>query len=156
MTNIVFGIIYNPFTKEIFSAEQYKGAFLNDLPIHVNNTGILESSLIAVGTSPYYKHMASKVFNKIEKIFSKALDIRCTGSAALDLAYVACGRQDAYFEYQLKTWDYAAGSIIVEAAGGISKSIDEKVVSYEKISNIIACSNEKLLEEIMQILQYKI
>lgn len=151
-TRIVFGMIYNPFTEEMFSAEQSKGAVLNDLPIHVNKTETLEKSLIAVGTSPYYKFISSDVFNKIEKVFNKALDIRRTGSAALDLAYVACGRQDAYFEYKLKPWDYAAGRIIIEEAGGVFRDIEKDDISYDTISDIIACSNEKLLYELLEML----
>lgn len=151
-TKTAFGVIYNPFTDEMFSAKSGEGAFLNDLPIHVNEADSLEAALVAVGTSPYYKELAPEVFRKIETIYSRSLDIRRTGSAALDLAYVACGRQDAYFEYRLKPWDYAAGNLIVMEAGGVVNSIQEDTISYEQASDIVACTNEGLMEEMLSIL----
>lgn len=149
----IFGIIYNPFTDEMFSAIQGEGSFLNDSPIHVNKAESLENALVAVGTSPYYKEMAPDIFRKIEKIYSRSLDIRRTGSAALDLAYVACGRVDAYFEYRLKPWDYAAGNLIVMEAGGVVNSIQEDAISYEQASDIAACTNIGLMREVLQILR---
>lgn len=154
-TEIAFGAIYNPFTEELFSTVQGEGAPLNDLPIHVNKVDRLDSALVAIGTSSYYKEIASEIFRKIEKVSVHALDIRRTGSAALDLAYVACGRQEAYFEYKLKPWDYAAGNFIVREAGGIVKGIGDTVISYEKSSDIIACANGKLMEEMLELLKYE-
>lgn len=147
-----FGAIYNPFTDEMFSAIHGEGAFLNGMPIHVNEVDALENALVAVGTSPYYKGLAPEIFRKMEKIYSRSLDIRRTGSAALDLAYVACGRQDAYFEYRLKPWDYAAGNLIVVEASGVVGSIEEDVISYEQASDIAACTNEELMKEMLLIL----
>lgn len=147
-----FGVIYNPFTDEMFSAVHGEGAFLNDMPIHVNKAESLDNALVAVGTSPYYKEMAPEVFRKIEKIYSRSLDIRRGGSAALDLAYVACGRLDAYFEYRLKPWDYAAGNLIVMESGGVVSSISEDTVSYERASDIAACTNKELMKEMLLIL----
>lgn len=150
----VFGVIYNPFTEELFSAIRGEGAFLNDLPICVNKGESLDAALVAVGTSPYYKEMAPGIFRKIEDIYSRSLDIRRTGSAALDLAYVACGRLDAYFEYRLQPWDYAAGNLIVMEAGGVVNSIHESVISYEQPSDIVACTNKELMKEMLEILRY--
>lgn len=147
-----FGAIYNPFTDEMFLAVHGEGAFLNDMPIHVNKAESLDNALVAVGTSPYYKEMAPEVFRKIEKIYSRSLDIRRGGSAALDLAYVACGRLDAYFEYRLKPWDYAAGNLIVVESGGVVGSIEEDAISYEQASDIVACTNEELMKEMLLIL----
>ncbi len=152
-SGIAFGVIYNPFTNELFSAIRGEGSYLNDTPIKVNNTVSLDSALVSVGTSPYHKEMAHSVFRKIEKVYQRALDIRRTGSAALDLAYVACGRQDAYFEYALKPWDYAAGNLILAEAGGIVQSIDNKFISYVQPSSIVACSSKDLMQEIITILK---
>ena len=149
---ILFGIIYNPFTGEMFSAMKGEGAFLNGSAIHVTDTGTLDDALIAIGTSPYHKELAPDIFRKIEKLYGRALDIRRTGSAALDLAYVACGRLDAYFEYRLKPWDYAAGDIILSEAGGIIKGIGGNPISYEKASDVVAGANEKLIGEMLEVL----
>lgn len=151
-SGIVFGVIYNPFTDELFSAVRGEGSYLNGIPIKVNDTVSLDSALVAVGTSPYHKEIAHDVFSKIEQLYRYSLDIRRTGSAALDLAYVACGRQDAYFEYKLKPWDYAAGNLIVTEAGGVVQSIDKKLISYIQPSNIVACNNVNLMKEMLEIL----
>ncbi len=149
---IILGFVYNPFTEEFFFAKKGEGAFLNGSKIQVNPTETLEASLVSVGTSPYYKDMADLVFEKIKKLYQKALDIRRTGSAALDLAYLACGRQDVYFEYRLKPWDYAAGSLLVKEAGGVVEGIGESSISYETMSDIAACTNGKLMEEVREII----
>lgn len=149
---IVFGMIYNPFTNEMFKAIRGEGAYLNDKPIKVSNTDTLTNALVAVGTSPYYKNLAVEVFDKIRHLFEESLDIRRSGSAALDLAYVASGRQDAYFEYNLKPWDYAAGCLILEEAGGIVKDTDGKELSYEAVIGVVACCNQKIFDEVMNII----
>lgn len=150
---IIFGIVYNPFADEMFKAVKGKGAFLNDVPIKVGRAENLTNALVAVGTSPYYKEMANMVFEKIRKIFEESLDIRRSGSAALDLAYVAAGRQDAYFEYNLKPWDYAAGCLMLEEAGGVVTDTEGKKLSYEDVAGVLACCNEKLYDEVMEILR---
>lgn len=151
-SGIVFGVVYNPFTKELFSAIQGEGSYLNGAAIKVNNTISLDSALVSVGTSPYHKEIAHSIFSKIEQVYHRALDIRRTGSAALDLAYVACGRQDAYFEYALKPWDYAAGNLILTEAGGLVQSIDKESISYVQSSSIVACNNADLMEDMLAIL----
>ncbi len=150
---IIFGIVYNPFTNEMFKAIKGKGAFLNDVPIKVGKVERLENALVAVGTSPYYKDMSKVVFENIRKIFEESLDIRRSGSAALDLAYVAAGRQDAYFEYNLKPWDYSAGCLILEEAGGVVTDTEGKKLRYEDVTGVLACCNEKVYGEIMDILR---
>ncbi len=149
---ILYGIVYNPFTKECFTAIKENGAYLNNQPIKVNNTYKMADALIATGTSPYHKDMASNLFIKIQEVFIKSLDIRRTGSAALDLAYVACGRHDAYFEYKLKPWDYAAGCLLVKEAGGLAENITEENISYENPSDIIAGCSSELLKQLHTIL----
>ncbi len=150
---IVFGVVYNPFTNEMFKAIRGEGAYLNDKTIKVSNTDSLANALVAVGTSPYYKNLSVEVFDKIRRLFEKSLDIRRSGSAALDLAYVASGRQDAYFEYSLKPWDYAAGCLILEEAGGIVKDTDGKALNYEDIIGVVACCNQKIFDEVMNIIK---
>lgn len=115
---VVLGIVYNPFTGELFHAIRGQGAFLNGAPIHVSDQQELADSLIAIGTSPYRKEWAGDNFALFRRLFEVGSDIRRMGTASLDLAYVACGRMDAYLERGLKPWDFAAGLLLVEEAGG--------------------------------------
>ncbi len=112
------GIVYNPNTNEMFTAMSGEGAYLNDNKIHVSKCATLSDSLIAFGTTPYQKYNSKKTFNIVEEVFSKSRDVRRSGSAALDIAFTACGRTDAYFEMLLQPWDFAGGLVILEESGG--------------------------------------
>ena len=114
----VTGVIWQPFTQELFYAEAGRGAFLNDRPIHVSDTPF-RNALAAVGTAPYYEELEDTGMKLASAFLHQCADIRRSGSAALDLAYLACGRHDIFFELRLKPWDYAAGSLIVREAGGL-------------------------------------
>ena len=113
----VIGLVWQPFTQELFYAEAGAGAFLNDRPIHVSDTPF-RNALVAVGTAPYYEELEETGMKLAGEFLHQCADIRRSGSAALDLAYLACGRHDIFFELRLKPWDYAAGSLIVQEAGG--------------------------------------
>ena len=115
----VLGIIYDPYARELYLAEKGKGSFCNGEPIHVSSRRDLKKSLIAIGTAPYHKADFPREFDRFRRIFENCLDIRRSGSAALDLAHVACGRLDGYVERRLKIWDYAAGTLLVREAGGV-------------------------------------
>ena len=121
---VVAGIIYDPYLNEMYFAEKGKGAYLNDQLIHVSDAKTMNESLIAIGTSPYRKEEAADNFRTFEKIYMDCQDLRRTGSAALDLAHIACGRIEGYIEKKLKIWDFAAGTLIVREAGG-------RVLDYE-------------------------
>lgn len=152
--DIIFGAVYNPFTRETFYAIKGEGAYLNQDKIKVNSTLSLKDSLVAFGTSPYYKELAPMIFNKTELVFREALDVRRSGSAALDLAYVACGRQDAYFEYRLKTWDVSAGVLLVTEAGGCIVGLENDSNEDKSNSiNILACCTQEIQEELREILE---
>lgn len=112
------GIVYNPYLNELFFARKGKGAYLNGKQIHVSGAPALSESLVSVGTAPYYKEYGEALFESIKEIYQKSLDIRRIGSAAIDLCCIACGRTDAYFEPRLQPWDYSAGMLLVEEAGG--------------------------------------
>ena len=108
----------------MYWAQKGKGSFLNGEPIHVSSAGTMQESLIAIGTSPYYKQMAGELFPVFQRVFEDCQDIRRSGSAAIDLAYVAAGRVEGFFEKDLKLWDFAAGMLLVREAGG-------KVLGYD-------------------------
>ncbi len=149
---IVFGIVYNPFTNELFQAVKGQGAYLNGKKVQVSSKKCLQESLVAFGTSPYEKERAAKVFELVRKVYEQSLDIRRTGSAALDLAFLACGRQDAFFEYNLKAWDIAAGCLLIQEAGGIVRTIANGKIVHGKNNDILACCNEAVLQDMLKIL----
>lgn len=134
---IICGVIYQPFTGEVFAAEKGEGAFLNGEPIHVSGAETMAESLISVGTTPYEHAYADRNFELFKKVFLDCQDIRRIGSAAIELAYVACGRLEAFFEMNLKPWDYAAGLLLIEEAGGtVTDFQGRKPAPWEK-GNIV-------------------
>ena len=149
--DISFGIVYNPFTEDTFLAEAGKGALYNGTSISVSGCGSLKDALISFGSCPYQKELAVQLFPVFQRVFEKTADFRRTGSAALDLCYVAMGRQDAYFEYTLKPWDYAAGQLILKEAGGICTDFAGKPLPILKNSSVFGCTpgiHQALLEEL--------
>lgn len=112
------GVVYNPFTDEMFAAQRSHGATLNGKPIRVSGASQMQDALAAIGTMPYRKDISDKLFPLWRDIFNTCVDIRRTGSAALDACYIAAGRTDIYFECCLGAWDVAAASLVVEEAGG--------------------------------------
>ncbi len=115
---VVAGVVFDPFHQELFSACRGNGAFLNDEQIHTSGTTDLGISLLATGF-PYNKaDMNRNNHREFIAFLPRAQGIRRIGSASLDLSYVACGRIDGYWEPMLYAWDMAAGSLIVEEAGG--------------------------------------
>ena len=132
---IVSGLIYDPIKDEMFYAEKNNGAYFNNQRIKVSKKKKIENCLFSTGGS------------NIKKSYSaNNMVTRKTGSAALDMAYVAAGRFDGYFQKNLNIWDIAAGIILVKEAGGILNDID---INKNKNINVIASSsaiNEKLLE----------
>lgn len=133
----VLGLVLQPFTGELYRAEKGKGAFLNDRPIHVSDHPY-EGALVGFGTSPYNATLAAAGIRAAAAFLHNG-DLRRTGTAALDLAYVAAGRMDIFFEYQLSPWDYAAGSLLVTEAGGCFGSLTD-AVSYEGKSVVLAAA----------------
>lgn len=111
------GVVYQPYTDELFYAELGKGATLNSKRIHVSDRS-MDTALVGFGTSPYHAELAEKSMDIALAYLRRAADIRRSGSAAVDLANVACGRTDAFFELQLKPWDFAAGALLITEAGG--------------------------------------
>ena len=112
------GVIYNPYLGQLFTARKGGGAYLNGRPIRVSSVGALHEGLVNVGTSPYIRTHAAEDFKLMHKVFLRCQDIRRCGAAALELAYVAAGCVEAFYDRDLKAWDYAAGKVILEEAGG--------------------------------------
>ncbi|KAA2285837.1 inositol monophosphatase family protein [Arenimonas fontis] len=114
----VHGVVFDPLRNELFTASKGAGALLNDRKIRVAERKDLNGALLVTGFAPRERKRLAPHLDLIGKLLETAEDIRRTGSAALDLAYVACGRADGYFEAGVKSWDIAAGMLLVREAGG--------------------------------------
>lgn len=143
---LYMGVVYNPYLDEMFLAEKGKGASLNGRPIRVSDQP-LDKGIVLFGTSPYYKELNKKSFEMAYAYFQHALDIRRSGCAAIDLCNIAAGRAEVYFELMLSPWDYAAGALIVEEAGGIVTTVDGKSITLCEGCSILARnSNENIMD----------
>ena len=148
---IVMGIVYDPFREDVYHAQKGRGSFLNGNPIQVSAAETLGETIVAIGTSPYDKELAEKNFRCFQRIFEKSQDIRRTGSAALDLAYVACGRTGGFFEARLSPWDFAAGMLLVTEAGGRVTDYAGGPLNLLKRGSVVA-SNGKIHEALRALL----
>jgi myo-inositol-1(or 4)-monophosphatase len=131
-------VIYDPTRDEMFTAERGRGAALNGKPIHVSRIKELAESLLATGF-PSRKRHASPNIHFYQEFTLRSHGVRRAGSAALDLAYVACGRMEAFWEFNLNPWDTAAGILLVEEAGG--RVTDFAGAHYRLASDEILASN---------------
>ena len=136
----VLGLVYDPFRDEMFRAVRGGGAFRNGRPIRASAAPGLARSVIAVGTSPYDRELADRNFAAFRAIFDRCEDIRRTGSAALDLAYVAAGRLEGYMERNLKPWDFAAGMLLVTEAGGRTSDLEGAPLYPLANANVVAAA----------------
>lgn len=116
---IEHGVVYDPLRHECFYASRGRGARLNDRRLRVSSQNLLSSSLIGTGVPFKDPKLASRYLPTFEALIGKCAGVRRTGSAALDLAYLASGRLDGFWEMGLRPWDIAAGSILVKEAGGL-------------------------------------
>jgi myo-inositol-1(or 4)-monophosphatase len=143
----VAAVVYDPTRDELFSAERGKGARLNGKPIHVSKTPTLKESLVATGFPSHKRHKNPNIYF-YHQITLRSHGVRRAGSAALDLCYVAAGRLDAFWEFNLNPWDTAAGVLIVEEAGGIVTRFDGS--PFELNSRETLASNSLIHDELMR------
>ncbi|WP_036222583.1 inositol monophosphatase family protein [Mesoaciditoga lauensis] len=150
-TKPIAGVVYDPFMDELFEAIKGEGAFLNGKRISVSDTKNLEDAVVNTGYQYSAVHMRDKVLKDYEAFFGKVRALRIFGSAVLDLCYVAAGRIDGFWEYELKPWDMAAGALIVEESGGIVMDLlSENFTIYSK--SILATS-PTLLSQMLKVLK---
>jgi myo-inositol-1(or 4)-monophosphatase len=116
---LVAGVIYNPESDELFTAEKGKGAYMNDRRLRVAARKSLADALVTTGIPHRGRAGHQRFLREAEAVMHEVAGLRRSGSAALDLAFVAAGRFDAYWEHNLQPWDLAAGVVIVREAGGI-------------------------------------
>ena len=143
---VVAGIIYDPLRNELFAAERGKGAWLNGKQIHASRTPVLAESLVSTGF-PSRKRHASPNIHFYQEFTLRSHGVRRAGSAALDLAYVAAGRTEAFWEFNLNPWDTAAGILLVEEAGG--RVTDFSGGHYRIASDEILASNGRIHDELL-------
>ncbi|MBW1857445.1 MAG: inositol monophosphatase [Deltaproteobacteria bacterium] len=151
LDTMIVGIVYDPMLDEMFVAEKGKGAFVNEREIHVSNTREVIKSLLATGFPYDIREDSHNNLNYFNEMILQAQAIRRAGSAALDLAYVAAGRFDGFWELKLNPWDIAAGWLLVKEAGGIVTDMGGKNYFIESPS--ILASNGRIHAEMMAILE---
>ena len=148
----VLAAIYQPYTDEYFFAEKGRGATLNNTPIHVSATPY-SRALVGFGTSPYNAALAQRSLDLALTFLTDCADIRRSGSAALDLAHVACGRLDVFFELSLSPWDYAAGALLVTEAGGqFMMPFSKEGLRFDQPQGVLA-ANAVCTEKVLTVIQ---
>ncbi len=147
---IVAGVIYDPTRDELFVAEKGKGAYLNGRRFQVSRAATVAESLLATGFPSRKRHQNPNI-HFYQEITMRSHGVRRAGSAALDLAYTACGRFDGYWEFKLNPWDTAAGFLMVTEAGGTLTYFDGS--PFRVASKEILASNGRIHNELVQIFE---
>jgi len=145
---MVLGAIYNPFINEFFVAERGKGATMNDKPISVSKKENVVNACMVTGFPYTYLDEPNGPLQVFERFIRRGVPVRRLGSAAIDLAWVACGRFDGFYEHKLQAWDSAAGFLLVEEAGG--KVTDLKGGPYSPYQPGIIASNGIIHQELVE------
>lgn len=149
----ILGIVTSPATGDWFVAARGEGAWLNGQQIHVSRAEVLEQAMIACGFYYDRDQMMQSTLDTIGDLFRNQIHgIRRCGAAALDLAYVAAGWFDAFFEYRLSPWDIAAGGVIIQEAGGMLSDCLGNPVPLNQASSVCA-TNQKLHEAMLKIVR---
>jgi len=148
---LVLGAVYNPMMNEFFIGEKGKGATLNDQKIKVSNKSEVGKSCLATGFPYTYLDHENGPLQVFDKLIRKGIAVRRLGSAAIDLCWVASGRFDAFFEHKLEAWDSAAGSLIVQEAGGKCTDYTGKPFSVYQYQMI--ASNGIIHDDLLRIIQ---
>jgi myo-inositol-1(or 4)-monophosphatase len=144
---LIAGVLYDPTRDELFSAAKGSGATLNGRPIHVSKTPKISASILATGFPSHKRHKNPNI-HFYHQITLRSHGIRRAGSAALDLANVACGRYDGFWEFNLNPWDTSAGVVLVREAGGLVTKFDGRDFNID--SRECLASNGLLHDELME------
>ena len=147
------GVIFNPIMNEMYCAEKGNGAFLNNSRIRVSNKRKIKDALLVTGGPKGESKIKDKIFLEYINVSKNVSNVRKFGSAALDMAYVACGRFDGYWQRELNYWDIAAGIIILKEAGGFVDFFEEDTTSPLK-RNILA-TNSNIHEDLRELIVKK-
>ena len=147
------GVIFNPITNEMFCAEKGNGAYLNNSRIRVSNKKKLSDAMLVTGGPKSSSKIKDKIFSEYINVSNNVSNVRKFGSASLDMAYVACGRFDGYWQRELNYWDIAAGIVIIKEAGGFVDFFEDDPNMPLK-RNILA-SNSNIHDELRDLINKK-
>ncbi|OSZ78552.1 inositol monophosphatase [Chitinophagaceae bacterium IBVUCB1] len=150
---LILGAVYNPMMNELFFAEKGKGAFLNDKPISVSKKSDFRKACLVTGFPYKWPELKEHPIRVFERFILQGLPVRRLGSAAIDLCWVACGRFDGFWEYNLSSWDVAAGYLIVEEAGGRITNFDGD--RYSVFDKETLATNGHIHDEMLRIIKNK-
>lgn len=151
-SEVVLGVVYDPMQDELFTAERGVGSKLNGSPIHVSGERTLDQSLLATGFSYDVRSVPENNLDNYSSFALKSLGVRRLGSAAIDLAYVAAGRLDGFWEISINRWDIAAGGLIVEEAGGLVTNVHGGDKYLTKHPSILA-TNSHIHSQMLSVLE---
>jgi len=151
-TEIIAGVIYDPIHNELFTAEKGKGAFVNNRKLCVSGRNTLEDSLLVTGNPRPPHKPDSEGFSLLSTVMEGGATLRYFGATALDLAYLAAGRFDACWYYNVQPWDIAAGLLLVQEAGGTITELDGKTASVS--SKGLLCTNRHLHLPMQKLLSH--
>ncbi len=149
---IIFGVIFDPFTDELFVARRGEGAYYNGVRIPKAEDRELSECIVEFGAGSTRKQYADISFGMAKEVFLSCLDLRRICSSALSVSYIAQGRINGYFEYQIKPWDYAAASLVLEECGGILTDWNGNPIPYDRPSSIV-CGTPKLHKFLLETVQ---
>ncbi len=148
---VVAGVIFNPVTDELYTAERGKGAFLNDRRMRVAGRRQLTDCVVVTGVPHLGRGQHSAFLTELARVMGEVAGIRRMGAASLDMAYVAAGRMDAYWEDGISAWDIAAGIILVREAGGF---VSDKTGGQKMFdSHSVVTANERIHRQMIQVLR---
>lgn len=136
---VEYGVVWNPYRDELFTAKRGGGAFLNGAPIHVTERPLSEG-IFGMGTAIYRREYIAPTMKVTEQLLRRSCDFRRLGAASLDICCVACGRTDAFFEFSLFPWDYAAASLILTEAGGALCTMEGEPVPIDRRCSVWAAN----------------
>ncbi len=145
---LTLGVVYLPFTDELFAAEKGGGAFLNGQPIRVSDLPF-EKGLLCTAFSLYKKSLADTCMHVVRDIYAECMDMRRFGAAAAELCYLACGRCDLYFEIRVFPWDFAGAYVVLREAGGYISALDGNSPSLRNPTPIIAANTKENFEKML-------
>ena len=149
-STIEHGVIYDPLRNELFTSSRGQGAQLNDRRIRVSNCGLLELALLGTGFPFRELDRLDQWVKAFRTLTRRSAGIRRTGSAALDLAYVAAGRMDGFWEFGLQPWDMAAGALLIREAGGL---ISDPAGSQDFLdSGNVVTANPRIFNDLLRII----
>jgi len=144
-------VVFDPIKNELFTASKGNGAQMNNFRLRVKQAKELQNTLLATAFPLRDKSVSAKAIERFSRVYEQCGDIRRSGSAALDLAYVAAGRYDGYWEKGVKTWDIAAGELLVKEAGGLVTDFSGGHNSFQKEE--IVAANPKLVKALVKTIR---